>query len=106
MKITLGEREDQAVNSLENRVTATVRAWRRRVGVWALFIGLTMVMTWPMSLHLVARSVDHFDIYFNLWRLRWIHHALTTAPLQLFEGNQFFPERLVLSYLRQRGLVR
>ena len=98
MKMTIGEWEDQTVNSLEDKVTALARRWTHRVTISALFIGLTTAMTWPMSLHLVARSVDHFDIFFNLWRLRWIHHALTTAPLQLFHGNQFFPERLVLSY--------
>ena len=98
MKTTIEEWEDQTVNSLDEHVTTPARRWTHRVSIWALFIGLTTAMTWPMALHLVARSVDHFDIFFNLWRLRWIHHALTTAPLQLFDGNQFFPERLVLSY--------
>ena len=74
------------------------RSWRRRLGVWGLFVGLTIVMTWPMTLVLATRTVDHFDIFFNLWRLRWIHHALTTSPASLFEGNQFYPEKGVLGY--------
>jgi hypothetical protein len=98
MKMNLGDREEQAVKSPDDQLTQPARGWTRRVAIWALFIGLTMAMTWPMALHLVARSVDHFDVFFNLWRLRWIHHALTTSPTQLFDGNQFFPERGVLSY--------
>jgi hypothetical protein len=98
MKMNLGDREDRAMNSQEDQAGPAARGWTRRAGIWALFIGLTMAMTWPMALHLVARSVDHFDIYFNLWRLQWIHHALTTSPTHLFDGNQFFPERGVLSY--------
>ena len=92
------EWENRAVNSREDQVATAVRGWTRRVAIWALFIGLTIAMTWPMALHLVARSVDHFDVFFNVWRLRWIYHALTTAPTELFNGNQFFPERGVLSY--------
>jgi hypothetical protein len=88
-----------------NGVTATSRDatresfhWRRRLGIWGLFIALTAAMTWPMITVFATRSVDHFDILFNLWRLRWIHHALTTSPAQLFDGNQFYPERHVLSF--------
>lgn len=72
--------------------------WWRRLGIWALFITLTAAMTWPMITVITTRTVDHFDIYFNLWRLRWIHHALTTSPGELFNGNQFYPEIRVLSF--------
>lgn len=98
MKMNLWDREDRAINSQQDQAGAAARRWTRRAGIWTLFIGLTIAMTWPMALHLAARSVDHFDINFNLWRLRWIHHALTTSPTHLFDGNQFFPERRVLSY--------
>src|SRR6185436_2485341 len=86
------------VRDVETAEPEYARPWLRRLAISTLFILLTVVMTWPMALHLVARSVDHFDIYFNLWRLQWIHHALTTSPTHLFDGNQFFPERGVLSY--------
>ena len=77
---------------------APSRSRAHRIGVWGFFIGVTAVMTWPMTLVLATRSVDHFDVFFNVWRLRWIHRALTTAPAQLFNGNQFFPEQGVLGY--------
>ena len=55
-------------------------------------------MTWPQALVLGTHAVDHQDVYFNLWRLRWVAHALSTSPLDLFNGNQFYPEEGVLAY--------
>ena len=72
--------------------------WLRRAGVCALFVGLTAVMTWPSVLHLATHSVEHHDIFFNLWRMEWVRHALLTSPGDLFNGNQFYPERGVLAY--------
>lgn len=92
------DRDGVMVISQQDQTAVPTRGWKHRVGISALFVGLTTAMTWPMALHLGARSLEHFDIFFNLWRLRWIHHALTTSPTQLFNGNQFFPERGVLSY--------
>ena len=66
--------------------------------MWGVFIGLTIVMTWPNVLYLATRSVEHQDIFFNLWRLRWVQHALSTSPTNLFNGNQFHPETAVLAY--------
>ena len=55
-------------------------------------------MTWPSVLHLATHSVEHQDIFFNLWRIEWVRHALLTSPGNLFNGNQFYPERGVLAY--------
>jgi hypothetical protein len=55
-------------------------------------------MTWPSVLHLATRSVEHQDIFFNVWRMEWVRHALLTSPRDLFNGNQFYPERGVLAY--------
>jgi hypothetical protein len=71
--------------------------WRHRLGITALFTGLTGVMTWPQPLVLATHAAPHGDVFFNLWRLRWIQHALTTSPLGLFDGNIFHPERRVLA---------
>jgi hypothetical protein len=74
------------------------RVWRRRLGVTALFTALTALMTWPQPLVLATHAAQHQDVFFNLWRLRWIHHALTTSPSRLFDGNVFHPERGVLAF--------
>ena len=55
-------------------------------------------MTWPSVLHLATHSIEHHDIFFNLWRMEWVRHALLTSPASLFDGNQFYPERGVLAY--------
>jgi hypothetical protein len=73
-------------------------AWRRRASVTALFIGLTALMTWPQPLVLGTHTVEHQDVFFNLWRLRWIAHALATSPSDFFNGNQFYPEPGVLAF--------
>ena len=67
-------------------------------GVTILFVLLTCIMTWPQVLVLKTHALDHQDVFFNMWRLRWIAHALSTSPANLFNGNIFEPERGVLAY--------
>jgi hypothetical protein len=71
--------------------------WQTPAAV-AAFIGLTLAMTWPQVVHLSTHARDHHDVYFNMWRLAWIAHALTTSPNRLFDGNIFFPEPRALTY--------
>ena len=66
--------------------------------VTGLFVLLTAAMTWPQALVLHTHAFSHHDVFFNLWRLRWIAHALWTSPADLFHGNIFAPERGVLAY--------
>jgi hypothetical protein len=70
----------------------------RLAAVTLLFVGLTVAMTWPQVAYLGTRGKDHQDVYFNLWRLRWIAHALQTSPSHLFDGNIFHPEPRTLTY--------
>jgi hypothetical protein len=64
----------------------------------ALFTLLTVAMTWPQGAYLATHAHDHHDVYFNMWRLAWVSHALTSAPHDLFNGNIFFPEPRALTY--------
>jgi hypothetical protein len=66
--------------------------------VIAAFALLTAVMTWPQVLYLSSRATPHQDVYFNLWRLRWFAHALSSAPARLFDANIFYPEPRTLAY--------
>jgi hypothetical protein len=70
----------------------------RAGGITVLFVLLTAIMTWPQVRVLGTHALEDQDVYFNLWRLRWIAHALATAPLSLFDANIFVPERGVLAY--------
>ncbi len=71
--------------------------WLRRAAVTGLFTALTAIMTWPQPLVMSTHAVSHHDVPFNLWRLRWIAHALATSPQRLFDGNIFYPERNALT---------
>jgi hypothetical protein len=86
------------VRDVDTAEPDTARPWLRRLCITALFALLTVVMTWPMARVLGSRSVEHQDVFFSMWRLAWIHHALATSPSALFDGNQFYPERHVLAY--------
>ena len=86
------------VRDVDTAEPDTARPWLRRLCITALFALLTVVMTWPMARVLGSRSIEHQDVFFSLWRLAWIQHALATSPSALFDGNQFYPERHVLAY--------
>jgi hypothetical protein len=57
-----------------------------------LFVLLTAIMTWPQGRHLGTQATPHQDVHFNMWRLRWFAHALTTPSAHLFDANIFYPE--------------
>jgi hypothetical protein len=58
----------------------------------ALFALLTVLMTWPQARALATEATPHQDVYFNMWRLEWFAHALTSQPFHLFDANIFHPE--------------
>jgi hypothetical protein len=86
------------VRDVDTAEPDSVRPWLRRLCITALFTLVTVVMTWPMARVLESRSIEHQDVFFNVWRLAWVHHALATSPSTLFDANQFYPERHVLAY--------
>ena len=59
-----------------------------------LFAGLTVVLTWPLAVHL--RLMDAGDSAFFAWAIGWERHALLTAPTRLPHGNMFHPLRYTL----------
>jgi hypothetical protein len=82
--------------------------WHQRASIPLLFAGLAAIMTWPQARLLATHAAEHQDVYFNMWRLRWIAHTLATSPGDLFHGNQFYPERYVLAFsdaLLVEGLI-
>src|SRR4029453_19122234 len=64
----------------------------------ALFTVLTAIMTWPQVRHLTTHAWPHDDVFFNMWRIGWIAHALPEAPTDLLDGNIFYPERRTLTF--------
>lgn len=62
-----------------------------------VFAALAAVLTWPQAAHLATRAVEHQDVYFNMWRLAWVSHALASSA-DLFGGNIFYPEPRALTF--------
>jgi hypothetical protein len=62
-----------------------------------LFAAATVVMTWPLARQFSGVFVPHQDVYFNMWRLHWFAHAMTTSSVRLFDANIFYPERGTLA---------
>ena len=80
--------------------TAGPFSWRAAGGLAAPFVAfgaLIAAVTWPQvqRFHSVP---DLGDPLFSVWRMAWIAHQLPRAPLHLFDGNIFYPERLTLTY--------
>ena len=70
----------------------------RTFAVVLLFVAMTIVLTWPQARVLSTHAREHHDVYFNMWRLAWVAHALADSPARLFDGNIFYPEPRTLTY--------
>jgi hypothetical protein len=71
---------------------------RGAIGAFAIFVVLIIVMMWPQVRHITDSATAHQDIYFNMWRLAWFAHALSSSPSRLLDGNIFYPERRTLTF--------
>ncbi len=64
-----------------------------------LFVGLTLLLTYPLPLHMASTVLnDNPDTHLFLWTLGWDVHALTTQPFSIFDANIYYPQRLTLAY--------
>ena len=70
----------------------------RSAAIAALFVALTVAMTWPQAWYLGSRVYDADDPLLSIWRISWIAHILPIAPSELFNGNIFYPEKRTLAY--------
>lgn len=70
----------------------------RSAAVALLFIVLTVAMTWPQAAHMATRVYDADDPLLSIWRISWIAHTVPADPLNLFNGNIFYPEKRTLAY--------
>lgn len=66
--------------------------------VAVFFIALTTAMTWPQVSTLSTRVHDSDDPLLSIWRVSWIAHILPRSPLEIFNGNIFYPEKRTLAY--------
>ncbi len=68
------------------------------VAALVLFIALSLVLTWPLPLHLSDAVEDRQDALLNVWITAWDGHQLLGDPLHLFDANIFFPYPRTLAY--------
>jgi uncharacterized membrane protein len=66
--------------------------------VLAVFVGASVLYTWPLASSLATDLPTIDDSLLNSWILAWDIHALTTNALHLFDANIFFPFPLPLTY--------
>jgi hypothetical protein len=72
---------------------------RRLLAAAALFLGLTLMATYPIALAPASYAFfTHSDAQLNMWIMAWDAHALAHDPLNLFNANIFFPEPRTLLY--------
>ena len=65
----------------------------------AVFALLAIVHTWPLVTEPGSLSRnDNGDAQLNEWIVAWVAHQLPRDPLQLFQGNIFYPARDVLAF--------
>ncbi|MCB0210387.1 MAG: hypothetical protein KDJ52_13705 [Anaerolineae bacterium] len=81
--------------------SAGSKFYAREWGIVALFLGLTILMLYPLSLNLTTMVPEPTDPLLNAWRMQWNAHALLSGPTaaaHIFDTNIFYPYPLTLAY--------
>jgi hypothetical protein len=72
---------------------------KRRLVIVGLFAGLTLVLTYPLALHLGTSLRDPGDPLLNTWILSWhIHKIINLDFHRYFDANIFYPQKRTLAY--------
>ncbi|MDQ3706085.1 MAG: hypothetical protein M3437_12815 [Chloroflexota bacterium] len=97
------EQEQEQAQAPRRVIPLQWSAWLAKPGVepllvTILFVVLTVVMTWPWTLHM-GQAINPFgDVIVQMTTLQWNAHALTTNPTGLFEAPFFYPYRHSLAF--------
>ena len=74
------------------------RVFLRHAAVFAFFLLLAIVLTWPLAIRLDTAVSDLGDPLLVTWILDWTSHALLHQPLSLFDAPMYHPAPLTLAY--------
>src|SRR5689334_20141933 len=77
---------------------AALRTFGRHAAVFAVFLALSISLTWPLAIRLDTAVSDLGDPLLNTWILDWTSHALLHQPLHLFSPKIFHPAIYPLAY--------
>lgn len=70
----------------------------RETLIFAAFLALTVLMTWPWARNIRELVSDPGDPYLTSWILWWDYHQTFHDPLNLFHSNIFFPYKYTLAF--------
>jgi hypothetical protein len=75
-----------------------MRAVAREIGVFAFFVVLAIVFTWPLAIRLPTATSDLGDPILNAWIIDWDLYATVHAPSHIYQAPMFYPARYPLAY--------
>ena len=75
-----------------------VRTVGREIGVFAFFLLLAIVFTWPLAIRLSTGTSDLGDPLLNTWILDWDMYAATHSLSSIFQAPIFYPGKYPLAY--------
>ncbi len=78
------------------QICAAPGVWRRAM-LTSFGIGLALAIVVHDQLRQPYSVADLGDPLFSIWRMQWVLHQLVADPSHLFDGNIFYPQRLVLT---------
>jgi hypothetical protein len=69
------------------------------VAVTALYLALSVILTWPLAVRLADHGrVEADDGRWSIWNVGWVAHQLPRDPRRLFDANMFHPLPNTLAY--------
>ena len=72
---------------------------RERWTAAGVFAFLTIVFTYPLSIHPATVLLDDQpDFHLFVWTLGWTAHALVSNPLGILDANIFYPLRMTFAF--------
>ena len=75
-----------------------MRRVAREAAIFALFLLLSIALTWPLAIRLDTAVADLGDPLLNVWIVDWVCHALTHAPLDLYNAPIYHTGLYPLAY--------
>jgi hypothetical protein len=82
-------------------MTNSIRRLFNKIWVFAFFLLLSIIITWPLILHMQDRVPGWFiiDNYEYLWKMWWFKHAIFDLHINpLFAPNILYPSGFPLAY--------
>jgi hypothetical protein len=78
--------------------TAATGVAALHIRAFAFYAVLAVAMTWPLATQLSTSVPDLGDPLLNAWIVDWVCHALTHAPLALFDAPIYHPAPDTLAF--------